>query len=44
MLTSLTMENSKYHGVVNNQHLFEWYFSFRLNKVFKVVLDGILDC
>ena len=38
------MENSKDQGVVNNQNLVNWYLSYRLNKFFKVVFDGILDC
>ena len=38
------MGNSKYQGVVNNQHLVNWYFSNRLYKFFKVFFDGILDC
>ena len=33
-LTSYTTENSKFHDAVNNQHLVDWCFSYRLNKFF----------
>ena len=34
----------KYQDVLNNPHLVDWYFSFRLNKFLEIVFDGILEC
>ncbi|RNA42068.1 ATP-dependent DNA helicase pif1 [Brachionus plicatilis] len=37
-------KNKRYQNVLNNPHLVDWYFTFRLNEFLKVVFDGILDC
>jgi hypothetical protein len=34
----------RYKNVLNNPHLVDFYFSFRLTEFLKVVFDGILDC
>ena len=36
--------NFKYREVVNNPHLVDWYFSYRLNYFLGTVFDKILDC
>jgi hypothetical protein len=36
--------SNKYLDVVNNPHLVDWFFSYRLNKFLEVVFDGILEC
>jgi hypothetical protein len=37
-------KNVRYQNVLNNPHLVDWYFSYRLNEFLKVVFDGILEC
>ena len=34
----------RYKNVLNNPHIVDFYFSYRLNEFLKVVFDGILDC
>ena len=34
----------RYQNVLDNPHLVDWYFSYRLNEFLKVVFDGILEC
>ncbi|CAF1045089.1 unnamed protein product [Brachionus calyciflorus] len=34
----------KYRNLMNNPHLVDWFFSYRLNEFLKVVFDDILDC
>jgi len=34
----------RYQNVLNNPHLVDWYFSYRLDEFLKVVFDGILQC
>ena len=34
----------RYKNVLDNPHLVDYYFSYRLNEFLKVVFDGILDC
>ena len=42
--TQETVKNSKYQDVINNPHLVDWYFGYRLNKFLEIVFDGILEC
>ena len=41
--TQETVENSKYQDFINNPHLVDWYFGYRLNKFLEIVFDGILE-
>ena len=34
----------RYQNVLDNPHIVDWYFSYRLNEFLKVVFDGILEC
>lgn len=34
----------RYQNVIDNPHLVDWYFSYRLDAFLKVVFDGILKC
>ncbi len=34
----------KYQDVLENPHLVDWYFGFRLNHFLECVFDGILEC
>ena len=34
----------RYQNVLNNPHLVDWYFSYRLDEFLKVVFDGIMQC
>lgn len=34
----------RYKNVVNNPHIVDFYFSYRLNEFLKVVFDNILEC
>ena len=37
-------DNRKRKNFLNNPHLVDWYFSFRLEEFFKAFLDNALDC
>ncbi len=37
-------KNDRYKNCLKNQHLVDWYFSFRLNTFLEVVFDDILEC
>ena len=37
-------KNKNFKNVVNNPHLVDWYFSWRLNEFLKFFFDDILDC
>jgi len=34
----------RYQNVLNNPHIVDWYFSYRLDEFLKIVFDGILQC
>ena len=34
----------RYTNVINNPHIVDFYFSYRLNEFLKVVFDNILEC
>jgi len=34
----------RYQNILDNPHIVDWYFSYRLNEFLKVVFDGILEC
>lgn len=40
---SSSNKTERYKNVLNNQHLVDWYFSFRLNKFLEIVFDDILQ-
>jgi hypothetical protein len=37
-------KNVRYKNVLNNPHIVDWYFSYRLDSFLQVVFDGILGC
>ncbi|CAF0924282.1 unnamed protein product [Brachionus calyciflorus] len=37
-------QSQKYKNFLDNPHLVDWFFSYRLNEFLKVVFDDILDC
>ena len=39
-----TDKTKRYQNVLNNPHIVDWYFGFRLSEFLKVVFDGILNC
>jgi hypothetical protein len=38
------IRSQKYRDVLENPHLVDWYFGFRLNQFLEVVFDGVLEC
>ncbi len=34
----------RYQKVLDNPHLVDWYFSYRLDQFLKVIFDGVLKC
>ena len=42
--TDNLIDGAKYQDVINNPHLVDWYFSFRLNKFLETVFDTIIGC
>ncbi|RNA16317.1 ATP-dependent DNA helicase PIF1 [Brachionus plicatilis] len=38
------LQSQKYKNLMDNPHLVDWFFSYRLNEFLKVVFDDILDC
>ncbi len=39
-----TDKNKRYQNVLNNPHIVDWYFSYRLDLFLKIVFDSVLDC
>ena len=37
-------KTKRYQNVLDNPHLVDWYFSYRLNEFLKVMFDSILEC
>ena len=43
-IDSNKLKTQKYNDVLNNPHLVDWFFSYRLNKFLEVAFDGVLEC
>lgn len=39
-----TTKQEKCQNVLNNPHLVDWYFSYRLNTFLKYFFDDMLEC